>query len=141
MKIGLTLSLALGSVPGEILSNLFDQFIKFEPLIFIYDTSTGSWDQIKHKKKIRKYSGDVFLAANDEHGNVFSVGPTNKRHSYISLTIKQEMGLFLPSDDEINQVLNSFPGLISAYLYNADYVDVQSAKFSNNLMGREWPKE
>jgi len=90
MKVGLEMSLTFGSFSGKNLVNLADQFIKFEPCLFIRDSRSQMWDSKKHKKVMDKYAGDVFLGFSDKAGNAFSAGPTNKKHSYFSVNVTQE---------------------------------------------------
>ena len=141
MKIGFKLSLTLGSFSDKSLVDLIDRFVRFEPYRFINGTKSEAWNERKHRKVIEKYAGDVFLALNDRAGNVFSVGPTNVKHSYLSLTIAQDAAFFLPSSDDINNFLQMVPGLISAYLYNEDYVFIQSEVFENNFIRKEFSKD
>lgn len=141
MKVGLQLSLGIGTFGGGDLVNLFERFINFEPYMFTKGTRTEAWNERKHTKAMQNYSGDTFLAFSDRKWNSFSVGPTNAEPSFLSVRIVQDMDVFFPSNDEVGDFLNLLQGLRSAYIYNGEYVQVQSEKFSNNLTGRQWSKE
>ena len=141
MKVGLELSITLGTATGDDLINMVDRFVRFEPYMFTRKSKTQAWNERKHRKVIQTYNGDGFLAFSDRKWNSFSVGPTNKKHAYLSIRITQEVDVFFPTESDINRLLDLFPGLISAYLSNEEYVDIQSEIFSNNLDGRQLPNE
>lgn len=141
MKIGLRVSLKLGMFNGDNLTEMIDQFVKFQPCSFTYDVKTKPWDEKKHRKVIENYDGSRFLAISDTNRNSLSIGPANKRHAYLSFVINQEKNLFSPTDGEITGLLKRLPGVISAYLFDEEYVYVQSQIFENNLLGRAWPEE
>jgi hypothetical protein len=141
MKIGIQLSLTLGTFVGTDLVNLFERFIRFEPYMFTRGSKTEAWNERKHRKAMQNYDGKVFLAFSDRKWNSVSAARTNTKHSFLSIRIVQEIDLFPPASDEMGQFLNLLPGLISAYLYNGEYVEIQSEKFETNLMRRQLPKE
>jgi hypothetical protein len=141
MKVGLQLSLTIGTFDGSDLVNLFERFIGFEPYIFTRGSKTEAWNERKHRKVMQNYAGDMLLTFSDRMWNSFSISRTNTEQSFLSVRIVQEMDVFFPSNDEMSDFLNLLPGLRSAYLYNGEYVQVQSEEFSNNLTGRQWPKE
>lgn len=141
MRIGLKLSLTPGSFTGKELIELYDRYMKFEPYVFFRKSKSAAWNEKKHRKIIEKYDGNDSLGFNDRAGNVVHVGEANKKHSYISFTIIQQKEIFFPSNDDFAYLLDLLPGLISMYFYDADYVEIQSEIFSNNLAHRQWPKE
>jgi hypothetical protein len=141
MQIGLDLSFKTGAIDGNKLLKLFRQFYGVQPVLVTRKYKTEEWDEKKHLKIINKYDGEFFLFFDDRNGNTFSISPTGMRCSYLFVSIKLDSRLFLPVNEEIDEISNLWNGFISGYIYNEEYVFVQSEVFENNLNSRDISKE
>lgn len=141
MKVGLCFSFIDGSIDGKLYSKLFNKYIKFTPQAFRKKHSTKPWNLTKHLIEISSAKSKDEISVYDTGGNIFTVGSAGLFSPHQTITIEQDCDMFMPSNSEINEILNSANGFTAGYLYNSDYAYVQSAKSDTLLEGKEFSSE
>lgn len=140
MKIALELIFEQNSLNGENFINLFTQFIKFNPRSFTKKYATKAWDENKHIKIIASADkSDTLIVGGYDH-DIFLTTDIISKKPYRIVQIIQDKDLFLPKDEEVEQNIER-NGFIAAYLYNSDYVDVQSTASENMLGAKNYSTE
>jgi hypothetical protein len=132
MKTGFQLSFKKDSLDGQVYIDLFNKYVKFEPHSFTKKHTTKAWDERKHKKTIAEANNADTIIVGGKDYNIFITSDTGTRNPHRSIEIVQEKELFFPTNDQVKGIIG-IDGFISCYLYDEEYVDVQSTKFESNL--------
>ena len=74
----------------------------------------------------------MHIAAYTLKSGYFGIGSTGSKIPFISFNIDQDIESYLPSNEDI-EIINQPEGFVSAYLYDQQYVDIQSEVTINNL--------
>ncbi len=136
MKTGLELCFRKGSLNGKFYIQLFEHFIKFEPYSFTKKYTTKPWDEKKHKKIIANADSEDSLIVDSKNYDLFLTTDTGSKIPHRAVQIAQDSELFLPSNEDVEEI-TSHQGFVAAYLYDEEYVYVQSTVYSNNMEGRD----
>jgi len=136
MEIGLKLSFELGSLSTSYFESIVNKYLLFEPYGFGFKYKDWAWNEKKFWKGLKSYTGDVWSSIYDRNGNIIHIGPTGTRNPHLSISIKIEKTKFLPSNPEIEALINQ-PGFVAAYLFNETYTYVQSESYEGNFKGRK----
>lgn len=137
MKVGLKISFKKNALDGGYYLSLLENYVKYPPYSFRKNHTTKAWDVKKHKKMIASLSHDDSFGVMSQDNDLYSSTDTGSKKPHRTVEIIQEKELFLPSDTEIESIINT-EGFIVAYLYDEDYEVVQSTEYSNNYSHRKY---
>jgi hypothetical protein len=137
MKIGLDLCFEKGRLDGSFYLEIVNKYVTFSPKRFLINHSMRKWDDIKSKKIISKCDLNENVIIGSDEGYFMSVNSGSK-HPHRSISIVQNRNVFNPTNDEIDVFSNS-KGFVSAYLYDEEYVNVQSTEFDSTIKALNLP--
>lgn len=140
MKTGFDICFADKSVDGKFYMDLFSKYLKFAPYAFRKKYKTEPWNEKKHVKSIRNTKPEESISIYDLNLNIFTAGLTGYKDTFSNLRIEQDTELFLPSNSEVEHIISG-KEFISAYLYYAEYVEIQSTELINNIKHKNFPEE
>lgn len=138
MKIGIELSYYKGSVSGEKLLEILDKYVYFTPYGFTKKHTTQKWNAQKHRKVINSASAtDTIIITSTDYDSFVSM-ETGTKKPHQSIGINQDEVYRNANEIFLDSNLNEENGLIAAYIYNEDYIDIQSTPYSSNYAGRKY---
>lgn len=137
MKIELCLCFEQGSLDGSFYLALLNKYIAFSPERFLINHSMKKWNDIKSKKKLSQCGSaeDIILGADDGY---FMALNTGSKHPHRVINILQHSNAFNPTNGEIEAFI-SRDKFVSAYLYDHDYVNVQSTESDTTIRALNLP--
>lgn len=141
MKIELEVCIKEGDLNEKMFRHVFDEFVKFSPVSFTRKYKTFNWDLNEFLKILKTYKGENFLSVSDAKASLFAIGSTGTHTPHISISLVQEETFFSPLIPKVGEFLKKFHFFTSAYIYNSEYVEVQSDFSEQNMQGRNYPKE
>jgi len=145
MYVGISVNFKAGSVDGRYYLQLFNEYVSFWPDRIIYKTNgkgwkeSHKWSERKHLKVIEECDVNGQLSISQRR-NVFITGRTGSGAPHTSIGIFIDESMLDPKTVDIYPFVNRH-GFVSAYLYNEDYENVQSTKYSGNIKGLNIPSE
>jgi hypothetical protein len=132
MKIGLEICFAEKSVDSNYFMEMYTRYVRFTPYAFSKKYKTQQWDEKKYIKSITSAKPGDSLSVYDLSQNIITMGSTGSKVPFTSFTLEQDRDIFLPASEEIEQIVTN-KNFISAYLSDAQYVEIQSTYFLNNI--------
>lgn len=139
MRIGLELCFIDKSLNGEYYYDLFNRFVNFSPAAFRKKYKTSEWNEKKHLKILKATDWQDSISVYDLKGNILSAGRAGLNNHFANVTIEQaESSGFLTDESILKSIQND--KFVSAYLYDVDYVEVQSTESINNLKHKDIPE-
>jgi hypothetical protein len=138
MKTGLEVCFVEKSVDSKLYMDMYTGYVKFTPYAFAKNTKTEPWNEKKHLKSMEKAKAGDRISIYDLNQNILSIGSTGSKVPFTSLCLVQNSELFLPTNEEVEQIIKE-RNYVSAYLYDAQYVEVQSTYYINNLKHKKIP--
>lgn len=111
--------------------SVYHDFVKFEPRSITLDTKT----KLCNGKTIRKYLKNnlgLKRITIENEDNLFVIGETSVNVSCKVLHLEQHESLG-EIDEKLVEKYSTMPYFVSAFIVNADYEEIQSEVFSNNI--------
>jgi hypothetical protein len=136
MKVALQLCFEENSIKGKDFIQIFSDFVRFDPILYIKNSRTKPWDEFKHKKEIANSSSCDSIIANNRNYDLFITTDTaGIERPHRTVKIVQDLEIFKTLFQKIENV-TEMKGFISAFLFDDDYTTIQSAKDEGELKRR-----
>lgn len=130
------LSFIENSLDGIFYGLMYDKYVRFDPFSFTKGYKGMKWDAKKHTLLIKKAQIGEEISFFDRKRNFFSSSKTGTNHPHQSISIAQSSEIFLPTNEEMNEIVTYSSGFIAGYLYNEEYMYVQSTSSETNFLDR-----
>jgi hypothetical protein len=139
MKIQAQFCFKNGALGGKDFFEFYEDLVRFLPVGFTKNINTEPWCEKKHPKVIVNAKATDSIIVYDWNSSSFFVGETGSKVRFQSLSISQEAGVLFPSNEHIEQKIRK-DEFVSAFLYHSEYVEIQTAQNSNNILHKNFPE-
>ncbi|MCG2617843.1 hypothetical protein LZZ85_26315 [Terrimonas sp. NA20] len=118
----------------------YDSMVEFTPTRITIGAKTFPWSEIDFLKIFAKKNKVDRCFIQDNKGNYFSVASTGTRTPFKAVTVSQGSDKKHCKSDLIVRLIET-KKCVTGFVFNTEYEEVQSTKFSSNLEGINIQKE